>query len=77
MSELHLTGQMRAYYVALIAAVQAHPDRMRVLRAIETALEAEFVAAMNTPGAPDEWVDGIQDTQAALAAVLPELFPDL
>lgn len=75
-SELRDTGGQRALYVALIAAIEAHPRPARAARAAHSAIERELVSQLNQRGAPQPWLDALLEMQNRLATTLRDRWPD-
>ena len=68
--DLRLTGHVRALYVALIAAIDAHPHPASIAALVHSAIEHEIAQALPEKVPHDEWIAGMQEMQLRLAEML-------
>lgn len=69
--ELKDSGGQRAIWLALRAAVLAHPDPRRAVQAALSAVEAERVRQLHSTQEWGPWGEGFEEGQRALSLHLP------
>jgi len=69
--EFRDSGGQHALWLALVAAVRAHPDPRQAVRDALSAVEADKVQQLHSTQELSEWEHGFDEAQQRLIRLLP------